>query len=109
VVNFIPNVVLAVIMLMFGTMLSRAVGTLTYTYLNNVGSSAASPIAAVARYAILIFVFAMAAEQLALRSEILVSGFQIVFGALCLALALAFGLGGREWAARILEKHLPQR
>jgi hypothetical protein len=55
---------------------------------------------------VLIFVIAMAAEQLALRSEILVSGFQIAFGALCLALALAFGLGGREWAARLLDKHL---
>jgi hypothetical protein len=106
VVHFLPNVVLAVVILMFGTMLSRFVGSLAYTYLNNVGSSAAAPIAALARYAVLIFVIAMAAEQLALRSEILVSGFQIAFGALCLALALAFGLGGREWAARLLDKHL---
>lgn len=106
VVHFLPNVVLAVVILMFGTMLSRFVGSLSYTYLNNVGSSAAAPISALARYAVLIFVIAMAAEQLALRSEILVSGFQIAFGALCLALALAFGLGGREWAARLLDKHL---
>jgi hypothetical protein len=32
-----------------------------------------------------------------------VSAFQIAFGAFCLALALAFGLGGRDWAARILD------
>jgi small-conductance mechanosensitive channel len=106
VVHFLPNVVLAVVILMFGTMLSRFVGSLSFTYLNNVGSSAAAPISALARYAVLIFVMAMAAEQLALRSEILVSGFQIAFGALCLALALAFGLGGREWAARLLDKHM---
>lgn len=106
VVHFLPNVVLAVVILMFGTMLSRFVGSLSFTYLSNVGSSAAAPISALARYAVLVFVIAMAAEQLALRSEILVSGFQIAFGALCLALALAFGLGGREWAARILDKHL---
>lgn len=106
VVHFLPNVVLAVVILMFGTMLSRFVGSLSFTYLSNVGSSAAAPISALARYAVLVFVIAMAAEQLALRSEILVSGFQIAFGALCLALALAFGLGGREWAARLLDKHL---
>jgi len=28
----------------------------------------------------------------------------LVFGAFCLALALAFGLGGRDVAARFLEK-----
>jgi len=105
VVLFIPNVIVAVVILMFGTVVARFVSSLTYTYLNNIGSAAAEPISVVARYAILVFIVAMAAEQLALRSEILVSGFQIAFGALCLAVALAFGLGGREWAARLLDKY----
>ncbi|MCC7195695.1 MAG: hypothetical protein IT356_09090 [Gemmatimonadaceae bacterium] len=104
IVLFIPNVVVAVIVLIFGTVVARFVGAVTYTYLNNVGSRGATVIAAIARFAMLGFVIAMAVEQLALRSEILVSGFQIAFGALCLALALAFGLGGREWAAKILDK-----
>ncbi|HVZ49371.1 MAG TPA: hypothetical protein VG916_11345 [Gemmatimonadaceae bacterium] len=101
---FVPNVVVAVIVLIFGSVVSRFVGSVTYTYLNNVGSRGAAVIAAIARYAMLGFVVAMAVEQLALKSEILVSGFQIAFGALCLALALAFGLGGREWAAKILDR-----
>jgi hypothetical protein len=104
IVLFIPNVVVAVIVLIFGTVVARFVGAVTYTYLNNVGSRGAAVIAGVARIAMLGFVVAMAVEQLALKSEILVSGFQIAFGALCLALALAFGLGGRDWAAKILEK-----
>ena len=104
IVLFVPNVLVAVIVLIFGSVVSRFVGSVTYTYLNNVGSKGASAIAALARFAMLGFVIAMAVEQLALKSEILVSGFQIAFGALCLALALAFGLGGREWAAKILER-----
>ncbi len=104
-VGFVPNVVLAVAILLFGALLARIVGTIVYTYLNNIGSAAAEPIAALARYAMLIFVVALAAEQLALNSEILVSGFQIAFGAVCLALALAFGLGGRHWAARVLDRY----
>lgn len=104
IVLFVPNVLVAVIVLIFGSVVSRFVGAVTFTYLNNVGSKAASAIAALARFAILAFVIAMAVEQLELKSEILVSGFQIAFGALCLALALAFGLGGRDWAARILAK-----
>jgi hypothetical protein len=106
VILFIPSVIVAVIILTLGTVLARVVGALTFTYMNNIGNSAAGLVAALARYAILAFVLAMALEQLALRSDILVSGFQIAFGALCLALALAFGLGGREWAARVLDRHL---
>ncbi|MEP7347584.1 MAG: hypothetical protein ABI877_20105 [Gemmatimonadaceae bacterium] len=104
IVLFIPNVVVAVIVLIFGTVLSRFVGMVTYSYLSNLGSKGANVIAAVARFAILGFVVAMAVEQLGLKSAILVSGFQIAFGAVCLALALAFGLGGRDWAAKILER-----
>jgi hypothetical protein len=47
----------------------------------------------------------MAAEQLAIQSQVLVSAFQIAFAALCLALALAFGLGGRDWAASVIDRY----
>lgn len=104
IVRFVPNVMVAVIVLIFGTVVSRFVGSLTYTYLNNVGSTGAKTIAAIARYSVLVFVIAMAAEEVAFHSVVLVSAFQIAFGALCLALALAFGLGGRDWAARVLER-----
>ena len=44
-----------------------------------------------------------------IASEIVIWAFILVFGALCLALALAFGLGGREVAGRFLEKWLEQK
>jgi flagellar biosynthesis protein FliQ len=101
---FIPNIVLAVLIILVGAVIARVVGTVAFTYLSNIGSSAAAPLAALARYSMLIFVLALAAEQLAVNSAILLSGFQIAFGALCLALALAFGFGGRKWAERILDR-----
>lgn len=103
--NYLPNLVLALGVLVFGTLFARVLGGIVYTYLSNLGSEAAGPIAAVARYAVLVFVLFMAAEQLAVQSAILVSAFQIAFGAFCLALALAFGLGGRDWAASLLARH----
>ncbi|MGQ0735404.1 MAG: mechanosensitive ion channel family protein [Acidobacteriota bacterium] len=103
--NYLPNLLLAVFVLVVGTLFSRILGGIVYTYLSNLGSEAAGPIAAVARYAVLVFVVFMAAEQLAVQSTILVSAFQIAFGAICLGLALAFGLGGREWAASILTRY----
>jgi hypothetical protein len=104
-VHFVPNLVLAVGILVFGSLLSRVVGGLVYSYLSNIGSAGAEPIGALARYALLVFVVFMAAEQLAIRSEVLVSAFQIAFAALCLAAALAFGLGGRAWAAQVISRY----
>lgn len=103
--RFVPNLVLAVGILVFGSLLSRVVGGLIFSYLSNIGTPGAETIGALARYATLVFVFFMAAEQLAIRTEILVSAFQIAFAAFCLATALAFGLGGREWAAQLIARY----
>lgn len=103
--QFVPNVVVAVGILVFGSLLSRVIGGVVTSYLSNVGSATAEPVGALARYAMLVFVLFMAAEQVAIGSAVLVSAFQIAFAAVCLAAALAFGLGGREWAARVIERH----
>lgn len=103
--HFVPNVMLAVGILVFGSLLARVVGGVVTSYLSNVGSTTAEPVGALARYAMLIFVVFMAAEQVAIGSAVLVSAFQIAFAAVCLAAALAFGLGGRDWAARVIERH----
>ena len=103
--GFVPNLVVAIGILVFGSLLSRVVGGLVYSYLSNVGTAAAEPIGAMARYALLVFVLFMAAEQLAIRTEVLVSAFQIAFAAFCLAAALAFGLGGRDWAEKVINRY----
>ncbi len=102
---FIPNLIVAVGILVFGSLLSRVVGGLVFSYLSNIGSAAAEPVGAVARYAVLVFVLFMAAEQLAIQTAVLVSAFQIAFAAVCLAAALAFGLGGRDWAAQVISRY----
>lgn len=102
---FVPNLVLATGILVFGALLARVIGAVILSYLSNIGSTAAEPVAALARYAMLVFVLFMAAEQLAIRTEVLVSAFQIAFASVCLAAALAFGLGGREWAAKVIARY----
>lgn len=56
-----------------------------------------------AEYGIQILAIFVALEQLGIGTQILNSLFVIVFGAVFLALAIAFGLGGKEWAAKIIE------
>ncbi len=104
IVLYVPNVFVAIVVLIFGTVFGRFVRGLVFTYLNNVDVPGAEVISAVAQAAVIIFVVSVALEQLHIGGQILVSAFQIAFGAVCLALALAFGLGGREWAARVLER-----
>lgn len=104
-VNYLPNLLLAIGILVFGSLLARIVGGIVYSYLSNIGSAVAEPVSAIARFALLGFVLFTAAEQLAIESRILVSAFQIAFSALCLALALAFGIGGRDWAASVIDRY----
>ncbi len=104
IILYIPNVIVAVLVLIFGTLFAKLVRGVTFTYLSNIGIAGAEFVSQVAQWALLLFVVSVALEQLAIGGQILVSAFQIAFGALCLALALAFGLGGKDWAARILEK-----
>jgi hypothetical protein len=101
---YVPNVLVALLLLMFGTVFAKFIQGVTFTYLNNIGISGAEIMSTIAQWAVLLFVISAALEQLSIGGQILVSAFQIAFGALCLALALAFGLGGREWAAHILER-----
>lgn len=100
----LPRMVLAIGILVFGSLLARVLGRIVLSYLNNVGSAAARPLAVLTRFGILLFAIFLAAEQVAIRSEVLVSAFQIAFAAICLAGAIAFGLGGRAWAEQLLAR-----
>ena len=63
----------------------------------------------IARYLIMTFVVMIALSQVEVGGDIVQKTFLIILAGLVLALALAFGLGGREWAAAMLERWWPQR
>jgi hypothetical protein len=104
IILYVPNVIVAILVLMFGALFAKIVRAVTFTYLSNIGISGADVIGHIAQWAILLFVVSIALEQLSLGGQILVSAFQIGFGAICLALAIAFGLGGKDLAAHLLGK-----
>ncbi|MDX1776124.1 MAG: mechanosensitive ion channel, partial [Desulfobulbales bacterium] len=57
-----------------------------------------------ARVAIIIFASAMALGQMGIASQIINMAFGLLLGAIAVAIAIAFGLGGRDSAAAILEE-----
>jgi len=56
------------------------------------------------RSIIVVFVLSIVFEELGLAEQTMLVAFGIVFGALMLGLALAFGIGGRDLAQRFLEE-----
>ena len=68
------------------------------------GVSQAGLLALVTRVAIMVLAGAMALNQMGLAEEIVNLSFGLVLGAVAVAAALAFGLGGREAAGRQLEQ-----
>lgn len=63
----------------------------------------------IAQFAILGLVFAMGLRAMGIANEIVQLAFGLVLGAIAVAVALAFGLGGRAAAARLLDRWLGDR
>lgn len=106
---YIPKVVAAIVMLILGLYLANFIQTVTQTSCANAGLQQAESIGRVSYYATAVFIIAGILEVLEIASEIVVWAFILIFGSICLALAIAFGLGGREVAARYLEKWLEEK
>jgi hypothetical protein len=70
------------------------------------GAAQAGLLAMAARVSILMLAGAMALRQMGLANEIINLAFGLLLGAIAVAAALAFGLGGREIAAREVERWL---
>lgn len=103
---YIPKIVAALVTLIMGLYFANFLETVTRTSCANAGLEQASSIGRAAYVGTAVFVVAGIFEILDIASEIVIWAFILVFGALCLALALAFGLGGREVAGRYLQKWL---
>jgi len=105
--TYIAKIVAALMTLILGLCLASFLETVTRTSGANAGLEQAGSIGRTAYVGATIFVVAIF-EILEIASDIVVWAIILIFGALCFALALAFGLGGREVAARYLNKWLEQ-
>ena len=105
---FVPKVIVALLILAFGAYFARFVANAVVTYCRGVGVRDAQTLGALARYAIMVFVVMIAVDQMDIGGHIVREAFLILLGGMVLALALAFGLGGRDLARDILEQRLRQ-
>jgi hypothetical protein len=103
VVAIIPRVIAAVVILVLGLSFSGFISDVVQTAAVNAQVREARLLANVSRWAIVTFVAIMALDQLAIATDVISQALLILFGAICLALSLAFGLGCRDLAGRVAQ------
>jgi hypothetical protein len=104
VVNYIPDVFVAVVLIIFGTLLGRFVQSTLSAYFRNIGMANGEVVATTAHYIILIFVIIAAFEQLHIGGTILPASLQIILAGFALAFGIAFGWGAKDVAKDIAER-----
>ena len=106
---FVPKVMVALLILAFGAYFARFVGNAVAAYFRNVHLQDGDLLGKLAQYAIVTFVVLIALDQVNVGGDIVRQSFLIILAGLVFALALAFGLGGKEWAAELLERWWPRK
>ncbi len=101
IVLFIPNLIVALIVVMVGALIARFVGDLVRGSAAEMGFSNPNLLATLARVAIIAFAVIVAVNQIGVAATLVNTLFMGFVFALALAAGLAFGLGGRDTAARM--------
>ena len=109
IVLFVPKVIVALLILVFGAYFARFIGDAVTTYCQNIEIQDAPLLGKLAQYAIMAFVVLIALDQVNVGGDIVRQSFLIILAGIVFALALAFGLGGKDWAAERLERWWPRR
>ena len=101
---YVPKVIAALFVLVVAMFLASFVSGIVRTAAGNANLPKPEIFAGISRWAIIIFAATISLEQLGIAPLLVTTTFNIVLGGVCLALALAFGLGGKEAVARYLEE-----
>ncbi len=100
VVWFVPNVFVAILVLAFGAYFARFIGDAVGAYCRNIKLQDAAFLGRLAQYAIMVFVVLIALDQVQVGGDIVRESFLVILAGIVFAFALAFGLGGKDWAAQ---------
>jgi len=101
---YVPKVIAALLVLVVAMFLASFVSGIVRTAAGNANLPKPEIIAGVSRWAIIIFAVTISLGELGIATLLVTATFNIILGGVCLALALAFGLGGKDAAARYLEE-----
>ena len=101
---YFPNIFVALVILIIGFYLARFVSGLVKVLAGNIGIEKPDVVGNIAYIIVIVFVVPIVLNQLRIASELVTNTFLLLFGALCLALAIAFGLGSKDLVTSLWEK-----
>jgi hypothetical protein len=104
VVLYLPNVIIAVIILLVGILVANFTRHVVKSAVEAAHLASADFLAGVSRWSIFIFSLMAALVQLQIAPELIRTLFTGIVAMLALAGGLAFGLGGRDQATQFLRK-----
>jgi len=105
---FLPQIFVAFLILFVGLLSANFFSRAVLLAAVNAGSPSPRILSGSVRLLIEILAVSMALEQIGLAKQTVLTAFSIVFGAVMLGLAIAFGMAGRDVARQVLEKQFPQ-
>ncbi len=101
---YIPNVVVAALILVIAVVLANFVYKTVLASVNAAGFSSGAAVAAISKWSIMVFALLAALLQLNVAASLIQTILTAFFAMVALAGGLAFGLGGKDVAARWLKK-----
>ncbi len=100
IILYIPHVIAAIFMLVLGMFVATLLSNIVQTAANNAGIAESKLLSKVVQALVIIFAVAIAMEQLNIGAKIIEIIIGIMVGSIGLAVALAFGLGCKDMAAK---------
>lgn len=104
VVLYVPNVIAAIFILVLGMFFAALLGAVVRTTASNAGITYAKNLGQITQVAIVVFAVLITLGQLGVRTLILDQAILVLLASLGLGLALAFGLGSKEIAGKIMSE-----
>ncbi len=108
-VRWVPRLLVAVLVLGIGWIAAHFLGQAVLIFAVNAQLAGGRVLAVAVRWLVFVFAAGVALTQLDIAREMVLLAFGIAFGGTVLALALAFGLGGRDLARQAIESWLGRR
>jgi hypothetical protein len=102
VLAFVPRAISGALIIIFGSMLARFLGSAITSVAESVNITYASALGKILEYAIVAFVVVLAISTLGVDTTILTTSLTIIIAAAGLALALTFAFGARDSARNVI-------
>lgn len=104
VLYYIPNIAVAVIILVAGVLLADFVGKVTISSVASAGLKSGHFVSKIVRWAVMIFALIAALDQLGVAQTFINTLYIGIVAMIAIAGGLAFGLGGKEHASELIAK-----